>query len=148
MARQYVAKDDEAVYVFKRDVSGGMNTRQQASIISENQATLLQNILLETAGQTTLRTGQTRIDASYPSGAASGYGLFGFNPDGGVFSLMAMQGGVLSGWPSAGSFSSKITGFTDGIPSTMIKAGQQTQLDVLLIANGTDNSLQYLYNVK
>jgi hypothetical protein len=140
MAKQYSAPDDDPVYVFKRDISGGMNTRQQASIIEDNQATLLQNIFLETAGQTTLRTGQTRIDSSYPSGAASGYGLFGFNPDGGIFNLMAMQGGALSGWPSTGSFVSRISGFTDGLPCNMIKAGQQAQLDVLIVGNGTDNS--------
>lgn len=70
---------------------------------------------------------------------SSGYGLFGFNPDGGTFELMAMQQGVLSGWPSSGSFVQRRGGFTDGLPTTMIKAGQQGQLDVLLISNGTDN---------
>jgi hypothetical protein len=70
---------------------------------------------------------------------SSGYGLFGFNPDGGTFELMAMQQGVLSGWPSSGSFIPRQGGFTDGIPVTMIKAGQQAQLDVLIINNGIDN---------
>lgn len=71
--------------------------------------------------------------------ASSGYGLFGFNPDGGTFELMAMQQGVLSGWPSSGSFIPRKPGFTDGVPVTMIKAGQQTQLDVLIINDGIDN---------
>lgn len=75
---------------------------------------------------------------------ASGYGLFGFNPDGGTFELMAMQQGILSGWPSSGSFIYRKGGFTDGLPTNMIKAGQQTQLDVLLISNGTDN-VQVMY---
>lgn len=74
----------------------------------------------------------------------SGYGLFGFNPDGGTFELMAMQSGILSGWPSSGSFIARKSGFTDGLPTTMIKAGQQQQLDVLLISNGTDN-VQVMY---
>lgn len=74
----------------------------------------------------------------------SGYGLFGFNPDGGTFELMAMQSGILSGWPSSGSFINRKGGFTDGIPTNMIKAGQQGQLDVLIVANGIDNG-QVMY---
>jgi hypothetical protein len=70
---------------------------------------------------------------------SAGYGLFGFNPDGGTFELMAMQQGVLSGWPSSGSFIQRCGGFTDGVPTTMIKAGQQSQLDVLIINNGIDD---------
>lgn len=73
-----------------------------------------------------------------------GYGLFGFNPDGGTFELMAMQSGILSGWPSGGAFINRKGSFTDGLPTTMIKAGQQAQLDVLVIANGTDNA-QVMY---
>ena len=70
---------------------------------------------------------------------SAGYGLFGFNPDGGTFELMAMQQGIISGWTSSGSFIQRRGGFTDGVPTTMIKAGQQTQLDVLIINNGIDN---------
>jgi len=70
---------------------------------------------------------------------SAGYGLFGFNPDGGTFELMAMQQGVLSGWPSSGLFINRKGGFTDLAPTTMIKAGQQSQLDVLIINNGVDN---------
>ena len=276
------APDDQPIPIIKRDLSGGMNNRQHSQMIAENQAVLLQNIMLETAGQEAIRAGATRIDSTYPyvslltdggfelwndsthltnwtaylvtpnrttskvhsgtysvgityvsSGNAivyqsyagyaslvgktvtfgcwvwcatpgvayititdgsstytspyhtgnsqwqyltvsytvlntasvlnfncdvtgtgtayyddasatypvnsSGYGLFGFNPDGGTFELMAMQNGALSGWPSSGTFISRKTGFTDGIPTTMIKAGQQTQLDVLIVSNGTDN---------
>lgn len=64
--RQFVAQDDQPLFVVKRDLSGGMNTRQFAQIIGDNQAVLLQNILLETAGETTLRSGQTTVDANYP----------------------------------------------------------------------------------
>jgi len=136
---EYSAPDDQPLYVLKRDLGGGMNTRQHEQIIADNQAVLLQNILLENSGQTSLRSGKSRIDSSYPSVNTPGYGLFGFNPDGGTFELLAMQGGNLSGWPSSGAFVTRKTGFTDGLPTTIIKAGQQSQLDVAIISNGIDD---------
>ncbi len=60
------APDDSPLFIVKRDLSKGMNTRQQSQLIEDTQAVLLQNILLETAGQTTLREGSTVIDATYP----------------------------------------------------------------------------------
>lgn len=87
----------------------------------------------------TVETFNSTITTFNGAVTGSGYGLFGFNPDGGTFELMAMQSGVLSGWPSSGSFINRKGGFTDGIPCKMIKAGQQGQLDVLIINNGVDN---------
>lgn len=69
----------------------------------------------------------------------AGYGLFGFNPDGGTFNLMSMQQGVLSRWPLTGSFVNVYGGFTNSLQTTMIKVGQSGQNDVLYISNGTDN---------
>ena len=62
----FTAPDDQPLTVLKRDLGGGMNNRQHPQMIADNQAVLLQNILLETAGQTSIRTGQTQIDNSYP----------------------------------------------------------------------------------
>lgn len=72
-----------------------------------------------------------------------GYGLFGFNPDGGNFELMVMESGKLSGWPSSNRFILRKDDFQDGAPTTMIKAGQQAQLDVMIIANGVDSFVMY-----
>lgn len=62
----YTAPDDQPLVVLKRDLGGGMNNRQHPQFIEENQAVLLQNILLETAGQTSIRTGQTLVDSGFP----------------------------------------------------------------------------------
>ena len=43
--RRYIANDDAPLFVIKRDVSGGMNTRQHEQVIGDNQAVLLKNIL-------------------------------------------------------------------------------------------------------
>lgn len=140
MRRQsYSAPDDVPDFIVKRDLSGGVNTRQHEQMIQDNQAVLLQNILIDTAGTRQLRSGQTRIDNSYPSVASSGYGLFGFDPDGGTFELLAIQSTNLSGWPLSGSFSNYKTDFTSGLQTTIIKAGQSGQNDIVLVSNGTDN---------
>ena len=52
----FTAPDDQPLFVLKRDLSGGINTRQHPQMIADNQAVLLQNIMLETAGQTSIRT--------------------------------------------------------------------------------------------
>lgn len=77
MARRqrFIAQDDQPLYVVKRDLSGGMNTRQQPQMIKDNEAVLLKNILLETSGQTSLRTGQTLVDNNYPINNTSAYYL-------------------------------------------------------------------------
>jgi hypothetical protein len=62
----FTATDDQPLIVLKRDLGGGMNNRQHPQMIADNQAVLLQNILLETSGQTSIRTGQTLVDSSYP----------------------------------------------------------------------------------
>lgn len=62
----FKAPDDQPLFVIKRDLGGGMNTRENPQMIGENQAALLQNIMLETADQTSIRPGQTLVDVNYP----------------------------------------------------------------------------------
>ena len=138
MARR-TAPDDTPLYVVKRDLSGGVNTRQFEQIIQDNQAIKLQNILLETAGERALRSGRTDIDATYPASAGTGVCLFGFDPDGGQFELLAVQKTNLSGWQLAGTFSNYDTGFTTDLPTTIVKVGMSGQNDIVLVSNGTDN---------
>lgn len=60
------APDDQPLFVYKKDLSGGMNTRQYEQNIGDNQAVLLQNILLDTQGVIQIRKGLTRIDSNFP----------------------------------------------------------------------------------
>lgn len=145
MARR-TAPDDTPLYVVKRDLSGGQNTRQFEQIIQDNQAVKLQNILLDTAGARALRSGSTRIDSNYPASAGTGLGLFGFDPDSGTFEILAVQLTNLSGWALSGSFSNYKTNFTTGLPTTIIKAGMSGQNDIALISNGTDNVFSMYQN--
>lgn len=63
----YTSPDDQPLFVLKRDLGGGQNDRQHPQMIADNQAVVLQNILLDTAAQTSLRQGQTQVDTSYPT---------------------------------------------------------------------------------
>ena len=140
MPKRYNAPDDVPQYIVKRDLSGGINSRQHEQIIGDTQAVLLQNILLETAGSRQIRAGQTRLDSSYPTVAGSGYGLLGFDPDGGTFELLAVQGTNLSGCPVGGTFSTYKSDLTPSLQTTIIKAGQLTQNDIAIVSNGVDNA--------
>ena len=135
----YIATDDQPLFVIKRDVSGGMNNREHEQVIDDKQAVLLQNITLDTEGQLSIRAGMTRIDSNYPSAPHIGYGLFGFDPDGGQFELLAVQNGGLDGWAQSGSFINRMSDLTDGLQTTIIKAGMTGQNDIVLISNGIDN---------
>jgi hypothetical protein len=134
----YNAPDDPILFALRRDLSGGMNNRQHEEIIGDTQAVLLENVLLETAGSRIIRTGQTRLDAAYPASAGAGLSLFGFDPDGGTFELLAVQGATFSACPIGGTFTDYHT-LTTGLQTTIIKAGMTGQNDVALISNGTDN---------
>jgi hypothetical protein len=41
--KKFTIADDPVQYVLRRDLNGGMNTRQFEQVIGENQAVLLQN---------------------------------------------------------------------------------------------------------
>ena len=140
VSSQGAAQDDTPAFVIRRDLSGGCNSRQHEQTIAENQAVLLQNILLETAGSRSNRPGSTRIDTSYPASVGKGVGLFGFDPGGSSFELLAVQLTNLRGWAGSGAFAAAYkSDLTSGLPTTLIKAGMYGQNDIVLVSNATDN---------
>jgi len=130
------APDDNKLYVSRRDISGGSNTRQHATNISENQVALLYNADLSVAGESTKRRGITLIE---DLGDETGTGLFGFEPNGSDNELLATEDTNLKGWIGTGTFTTHKADFTTGLQTTMIKAGESGEGDVVLISNGTDN---------
>lgn len=136
------AQDDRPLFVVRRDLSGGINTRQHEQIIAENQATVLKNIQLDVPGERTIRPGLTLIE---DLGNSAGIGLFGFEPRGGTNELLAVEDTNLKGWIGSGTFTTHDAGFTTGLLTTMIKATcSGANGDVVLISNGTDNVHQML----
>lgn len=129
-------QDDPRLFVIRKDFSGGVNTRQHGSVIKENQATVLYNTDIGVPGETSKRKGLTLIE---DLGDNAGTGAFGFEPDGGTNELLVTEGTNLQGWTGSGTFTAHKTDFTSGLQTTMIKAGESGEGDVVLISNGTDN---------
>ena len=134
-------RDDTPKFVIRRDVSGGMNTMQADNVIAENQSTLLQNVEITVMGERAIRKGNTLCkDLSNDFGT----GCFGFEPEGGTNELLVAEG--TSVWGStnpAGTGSDTFTehksDFTADLQTTMVRALESDEGDVVIISNGTDN---------
>lgn len=134
------ARDDTEVFIIRRDVSGGQNNRAHGANIADNQATVLTNVDLSIAGQRSKRPGLTLIE---DLGSNPGLELFGYEPDGGTNQLVAMEGTNLKTWSGSGSFASRKTNFTTGIPASILKVGESGEGDVFVVGNGTDNWFRF-----
>ena len=133
-------QDDAYVTVLRRDMAGGMNTRQDEQVIADNQATNLENVALDTPGQTTLRAGATLVeDLSNDAGT----GAVGFEPDGGTNVIVVTHGQKLETYTGSGTFTERKTDFTTNLVTNMFKAGESGIGDVLLVTNGTDNWFRF-----
>jgi hypothetical protein len=131
-------QDDTPLFVVRRDLSGGSNSRQHEQVVGENQSTVLKNVSLDTVGQRSLRSGVTLLESL---GTSAGTGLFGFEPEGGTNVLLATEATNLwyaSAFTSSGFVTAK-TDFTTNLNTTFVKAIESDEGDVVIISNGTDN---------
>ena len=131
-----MAVDDKEIFVIRRDMSGGQNNRQHGSNISDNQATVLYNTDIGIPYQTSKRKGLTLIEDLSNN---AGTGIFGFEPDGSTNQLIVTEGTNLKTWPGTGTFTTRKSDFTTNLQTTIIKAGESGENDVILVSNGTDN---------
>lgn len=136
------APDDQRLRVIRRSISGGMNNRQEGTVIAENQVTNLLNVDIDVDGSSKKRKGTTSLeDLSNDAGT----GLYAFQPDGWGNKLVATHGQKLESLvsPLSGSFTEEKTNYTDGKQfrfTTIFKSGTG---DVMIAANGTDNTFEY-----
>jgi len=130
------APDDQRLFVIRHDFSGGINTRQHASNLGDNQAEDLSNWDIGVMGEMRKRSGLSLVE---DVGTTTGTGAFGFEPDGGTPELLITHSTKLEGWVGSGSFVEHKTNFTTGLLTTMFKAGESGEGDVVFVGNGTDN---------
>lgn len=72
-------------------------------------------------------------------------GLFGFDPAGGTAELLITEATNLRGWTGGGSVSSAYkSDFTTSLDTTMFRARESGEGDVVLVGNGTDNWFRML----
>lgn len=134
-----VAGDDDPLYVIRRDISAGVNTRQGENVIQENQSTVLENVILDVAGERSLRSGSTLVE---DIGTTTGTGCFAFQPDGGTNELLVTHSTKLEGYTGSGTFTEHKDDFTTGLQTTMVQALESDEADVVIVQNGTDNAFR------
>ena len=125
-----MATDDTPIFKTVKDISGGVNNRQQGSIISDGQVTVLTNVDIGVLGESKKRPGLTLVE---DLGDDVGTGIFGFMPVGGTDLLIATHNQKLETYPGSSTFTERKTDFTAGTVTTMLKAGEEGEGDVLLV---------------
>ncbi len=137
--------DDQQVFVIRRDMSGGINSRQYGSLIGENQATVLYNIDLGTAGQTSKRPGSVLVGDDV--GDTTFADLHNYERQGYTDSLIAYDDINLWEWVGTGNLVSiSASAFTTGQTDVGIINAKESGLvpdDIIIVQNGTDNAKRF-----
>lgn len=132
---QYSGGDDQQLVEVRMDFSGGQNTRQRSRLINENQVVEAINYDISVPGQLIKDRGITLVNNL---GTHAGSGLFGFEPDGFTFRLIAAYNTNLAYWTSGTAFTTLGTAFSSGYQTRMFKGGESGEGDVAFISNGVD----------
>jgi hypothetical protein len=132
--------DDKQIFVIRRDLSGGINSRQQGSLIAETQATVLYNVDLGTAGQTSKRPGSVLIGND--KGSVTFADLHNYERQGYTDSLIAYDDIFLWEWLGTGNWASiSASAFTTAQTDVNILSAKESGLvpdDIILVTNGVD----------
>jgi len=133
--------DDSPLFVIRRDVSGGVNSRQHGSQINENQATVLYNVDIGTMGKASKRPGSLIIGDD--KGSTTFADLHNYSRQGYTDSLLAYNDINLIEWVGTGNWASvSASAFTTGQTDVNMLSAKESGLvpdDVILVTNGTDS---------
>lgn len=133
------AVNENEIFVIRRDISGGINSRLHGSEIEDNQVTNLINVDLRTPGLSDKRAGSSLIE---DLGNDAGTAAIGFNPAGGTNEVIVTHGLSVEGYTGAGSFTTHYTSLASSAECTIIKIGESGEGDVLAIQTGQGNALR------
>ncbi len=138
----YQGTDDQRLRVIRRSVSGGINNRQEGSVIKDTQVTGLENVDINVDGSSKKRKGTTLLE---DLGDNAGTGAFGFMPDGYANKLVVTHGTKLESLasPLSGTFTEHKTNYTSGKQFRFAMIFRSGVGDVLIAGNGTDNCFEY-----
>jgi len=139
----YPAKDDGMLTVTRRDISGGINTRQHPSRLGENQATVLTNIDIEIAGKWTKRLGSTLIGDDVSNNSVvhlHNYIRQGYTDD----LLMIESNDIYANEEEAAAWTwvTSATASAGTWGSVQAKESGLVPDDIVIVQNGTDNPLR------
>ena len=133
--------DDSQVFVVRRDISGGVNSKQHGSLIAENQVTVLYNVDIGTAGQASKRPGS--VLTANDIGANTFADLHNYVRQGYSDSIVAYDDINLWEWVGSGNWlSATASAFTTAQTDVNILSAKESGLipdDIIIVQNGTDN---------
>jgi len=134
--------DDAPLFVIRKDFSGGVNTRQHASMIGENQAETLYNVDLGVAGQSSKRAGSVLIGNDV--GNVSPAALCNYTIQGGTDQLLMFENTTLWKWEGSGNWASLKADFSASTDVGILpcKESGLSPDDVVIVQNGTDNAFR------
>jgi hypothetical protein len=135
------APDDQRLNIIRRDASGGVNTRQEPTRLTENQFTALTNVDISTPGERTKRLGN--LATADDVGNVGCKELFTYVRQGYSDFMALIEGTTLWTWTTGDTtWTSRKTNFTDTIQASIIacKESGLTPDDVFVVQNGTDNA--------
>lgn len=131
------APDDNQLFIIRKDVSGGINTRMHASELSENQITVLENTDIGTPGKRGKRPGSV-ITASLAT--MSPICLHNFEVQGGTDQLLMYETNNLRSWVGGSTWSTLLSSLASVTTCGMVSAKQSGIVpdDVTLFNNKTN----------
>ncbi|HNX03697.1 MAG TPA: hypothetical protein PKM71_08535, partial [Candidatus Cloacimonas sp.] len=134
--------DDAPLFVVRRDLSGGVNSRQNGSLIGETQATALYNADIGTGGESSKRPGSVLIGNDV--GNDSIIGLHNFIIQGATDQLLAYEDTTLWNWLGSGNWTSLKADFTTSTEVGIISAKESGLApdDIAIIQNGVNNAFR------
>jgi len=140
MAQATNAGDDERLVVVRKDFSGGLNTRQHAVEIGDAQASLLYNVDVGIAGQTSKRLGSVLIGNDI--GDDTPVRLHNYVIQGGTDQLLMYEDTHLWKWTGVGDWAYLKNNFTASTDCGMVSAKMSgvSPDDIVIVQNGVDNA--------
>lgn len=143
LAQYLTAGDDQRVFVFRRDVSSGMNSRVHASELPENQVANITNGDISDPGKMKKAPGSVLIGSDVSN--SSVVALHDYQRQGYTDQLMSVDGTYLRASEGEAAQTDVKTDFTasDDVGIISVKESGLTPDDVIIVQNGTDNPFRF-----
>jgi hypothetical protein len=138
------AQNVQPVPVIRRDVTGGVNTRQHPSHITETQSVVMTNINIDTLGKRIKRSGSVAI--SDDMGAESVLALHDYQRQGYTDQLMCIEDNNLNAIESEGNHAEVKGDFTAAQTDWGIISAKESGIvpdDIIIVQNGTNNPFRF-----
>ena len=135
---QYSGGQADKLTITRKNIASGINNRQHASIIKEDQVENLINADIIIPGLAVKRAGTNLIEDL----SDEGQGGFGWEPVAGTNEIIFNHGASLSGSTDASSFTEHKDDFTADLPTYYLKVTTSDGSSRLIVQNLTDNPFE------